>query len=107
MFGLHIAGLRGKTVRRSPTHVYTNYVAVPKDFLTAHWDITLMVDMVMFVNGLPFQVIKSRGITLVKNEFDCTRTDSNLAMLLACVINVYKTASFAVQTILMEMSLTV
>ena len=87
IFGPDIAGLRGKTVRHSPTHVYTAYVAIPKDFLSAHRNVTLTVD-VMFVNGLPFLVTKSRGINLVTNEFARSRTATNLATLLARVIDV-------------------
>ena len=102
IFGPDLAGLRGKTVRRKPEHVATDYVAIPRDFLARHHYVTLTGD-VMFVNGLPFFITQSRGINLVTIEFASTRTAQNLSKLLSRVITLYATAGFQVQTVLMDM----
>lgn len=102
IFGPDLAGLRGKTVRRRPEHVRTDYVEIPKDFLSAYRNVTLTVD-VMFVNGLPFLVTHSRGINLLTIEFAKSRTAANLATLVARVVDIYMAAGFHVQTAMMDM----
>ncbi len=102
IFGPDLAGLRGKTVRRKPEHVVTDYVAIPRDFLARHHNVTLTGD-VMFVNGLPFFITQSRGINLVTIEFATTRTAQNLSKLLSRVVTLYATAGFKDQTVLMDM----
>lgn len=102
IFGPDIAGLRGKTVRRPPDHVATDYVQIPRDFLDRHRNVTLTADL-MFVNGLPFFITASRGINLVTIEFASTRTAPNLCKLLNRVVTVYSTAGLTVQTVMMDM----
>jgi hypothetical protein len=61
IFGPNIASLKGKTTRRTPQPVLTNYVQIPKEMLELNKDVTLAVD-VMFVDGIPFAVSLSRKI---------------------------------------------
>ncbi len=63
-----IANLRGKTTRKKPEHVRVDYVEIPRDLVDMHKYVTLVAD-VMFVNGLPFLVTSSRGISLVTIEY--------------------------------------
>ena len=62
-----ISSIKGKTTRRAPEHVRTDYVAVPQDFLKLQKNVTLVVD-VMFVNSLPFLITMSRNIRYVTVE---------------------------------------
>ena len=55
IFGPDLAGIRGRTVRRPPESVTTDYVQIPRAILERHQLVTLAVD-VMFVNGVPFLV---------------------------------------------------
>ncbi len=64
IFGPNLANLRGKTTRAKPDHVRVEYARIPKDFIQLHKYMTLVED-VMFVNGLPFLVMSSWGISLV------------------------------------------
>jgi hypothetical protein len=54
----------GTTSRRKPEHVQVDYVQIPRDFVKIHKYVTLVADII-FVNGLPFLVTLSRGISLV------------------------------------------
>ena len=49
-------------------HVRVDYVEIPRDLDDMHKYVTLAAD-VMFVNGLPFLVTLSRGISLVTIEY--------------------------------------
>ena len=57
----------------------------------------------MFVNGLPFLVILSRGISLVTIEYLPSRTAKRLAITLERAIKVYTRGGFVVQTMMMDM----
>ena len=68
IFGPDVAGIRGRTVRRPPESVTTDYVQIPRAILERHQLVTLAVD-VMFVNGVPFLVSVARGLNLLTAEF--------------------------------------
>jgi hypothetical protein len=67
-----------------------------------HKYVTLVAD-VMFVNGLPFLVTSSRGISLVTIEYLPSRTAKRLAITLERAIKVYTRGGFVVQTMMMDM----
>ncbi len=48
-----------------------DYVKIPRDLVDMHKYVTLVAD-VMFVNGLPFLVTSTRGISLVNRIFTIT-----------------------------------
>lgn len=102
IFGPDLASLRGKTVRRKPEHVRTDYVAIPKDIIAMNADVTLVAD-VMFVNGIAFLVTLSRRINLITIEHAPTRTATQLSNLLQRVVQVYLRAGFHPRTIMMDM----
>eukprot|EP00804_Cyclotella_cryptica_P010069 CCRYP_018044-RA/>CCRYP_018044-RA protein AED:0.31 eAED:-0.77 QI:0/-1/0/1/-1/0/1/0/270 len=66
-----------------------------------HKYVTLTAD-IMFVNGIPFLVTRSRGIQLITVEFLPRRTAKIIGSKLIRVLNVYQRAGFAVQTVLMD-----
>jgi hypothetical protein len=78
IFGPDLAGIRGRTVRRPPDSVTTNYVQIPRVILERHQLVTLAVDII-FVNGVPFLVSMARGLNLVMTEFTPSRTAKQLA----------------------------
>jgi len=57
----------------------------------------------MFVNGLPFLVTSSRGLSLVTIEHLPSRTAKHLVQTLERVLGIYSTAGFIVQTAMMDM----
>jgi len=102
IFGPDLANLRGKTIRTKPEHVRKEYVQIPRDFVELHKYVTLVAN-VMFVNGLPFLVTSSRGISLVTIEYLKSRTAKRLDDTLERVIHIYIKAGFIVQTALIDM----
>jgi hypothetical protein len=56
-----IAGLRGRTVRRKPDRVVPDLVTIPRDLVLLHKSIVLTAD-IMFVNGWPFLLTRSRRV---------------------------------------------
>jgi hypothetical protein len=102
IFGPDLAGLRGKTSRRDPAPVQTEYVEILQDFLAAHRNVTLTADVV-FINGLPFLITLSRRINLVTMEFATNRRAPTLASLLRRVVDIYALAGLKIQTAMMDM----
>jgi hypothetical protein len=92
----------GKTTRTKPEHIRVDYVKNPQDFIEMHKYVTIVAD-VLFVNGLPFLVTSSRGISLLTLEFLPLHTAKRLVLTLEQVIRVYGVAGFIVQVALMDM----
>jgi hypothetical protein len=67
IFGPDLANIRGKSVCRKPEWVTLDYVNIPRVILDVHSRVTLVAN-VMFVNGVPFQVLASRNINLITIE---------------------------------------
>jgi hypothetical protein len=88
--------------RSKPEHVRVDYVEIPWDFIEMHKYATIVAD-VMFVNGLPFLVTSSRGISLITIEFLPSRTAKCLASSVELVVRIYGKAVFIVQTSMMDM----
>ncbi len=80
-------------MRTKPEHVRADYVKIPRDFIELHKYVTIVAD-VMFVNGLPFLVTLSRGISLVTIKFLPSRTSKRLANSMEHVIRIYRKAGF-------------
>ena len=102
IFGPDLANLRGKTTRTKPERVRIEIVQIPKDFVQMHKYVTLVAD-VMFVNGLPFLVTSSRGLSLVTIEYLPSRTTKRLVHSLNRVCAIYATAGFVVPVAMMDM----
>jgi hypothetical protein len=102
LFSPNLANLRGKTTRTKPEHVRVDYVKIPQDFMELHKYVTIVAD-VMFINGLPFMVTSSRGISLVTIEFLPSRTAKQLACSVERIVRIYGRAGFIVQTSMMDM----
>jgi hypothetical protein len=66
IFGPDLAGIRGRTVRRPPESITTNYVQIPRVILVQHQLVTLTVDL-MFMHGVPFLVSMARCLNLVNS----------------------------------------
>ena len=100
-FGSILGGARGKTTRKNPENVTTDYVAIPKYYLAFHKYVTL-VEHVMFVNNTPFQISMSRGIKIVTVEHIPSRTTKQLSKNLKIIMDFYSRGSVIVLTVLMK-----
>jgi hypothetical protein len=101
IFGPDLAGIRGRTVRRPPESVTTDYVQIPRAILKQHQLVTLVVD-VMFVNRVPFLVSVARGLNFVTAKFMPSRTAKQLSAGITRMIDLYARGGFQVGTVLMD-----
>jgi hypothetical protein len=102
IYGPDLASIRGKTVQWKPKRVVTDYVEIPKQFLSIHGHVTLGAD-VMFINSIPFLVSTSCSINLITIEHaPPPGTASSLGALLLCIVWVYAKADFTVSTIIID-----
>jgi hypothetical protein len=93
--------LQGKTVRRTPAPVVSEYVLVPKKIVDHTKVVTFAAD-VFFVEGTIFLLRVSRQIKFITAEYLATCTAKSLSKHLTQVVQVYTQAGFTVRTILMD-----
>jgi hypothetical protein len=101
LFGPDIATLKGKTVRRTPAGVMTEYIEIPKEIISLNKNVTLAVD-IMFVCGLPFMVSISRKIKFTTVEYLPGRKQPMLIKSLRKILRLYHNHGFKVGTSLMD-----
>ncbi len=101
IFGPDLPSVRGKTVRRTPTPVVTDYVEVPRSLVELNKMVTLAAD-VFFVDGTAFLITMLRRIKFMTAEHVPMRSAKSLAKHIDRVINVYTRAGFIIRTILMD-----
>jgi hypothetical protein len=94
IYGRDLGSLQGKTTRRRPTHVITDYIHVPEDIMKHHKSITLSGD-IMAVGGITFLITASRNIQFTTVEKLDSKTSQSLKEGLMKVINSYKNAGLA------------
>jgi hypothetical protein len=99
IFGPDLAGVRGRTVRRPPDAVRTDFFHIPRAILDWRRLVVLVAD-VMFVNGVPFLVSFARGLNLLTAEFLPTRTAKSLASRIDQIRHLYARGGFTIGTIL-------
>jgi hypothetical protein len=88
IFGPDLANLRGKRTTTKPECVRVKIVQIPRDFVQLHKYVTLVAD-VMFMNGLPFLVTSSRGLSLVTIEYLSSRMAKRIVHTLQRVFRIY------------------
>jgi hypothetical protein len=101
IFGPDLASVRGKTVRRTPAPVVTDYVAILWGIVERNQIVTMAAD-VFFVNGTVFLVTLSWKIKFVTAEHMPVRTAKSLSKHLDRVLQVYPCAGFNVRITLMD-----
>ncbi len=73
IFGPGLAEVRGRTVRRPPETVRTDYIPIPGTIFE-QYQLVVSTGDVMIVNGVPFLVSSARGLNLLTAEFLSVRT---------------------------------
>jgi hypothetical protein len=101
IFGPDLASVQGKTVRRTPTPVVADHVAVPRAVVERNKVVTMAAD-VFFVDGTPFLVTLSRSIKFVTVENLPVRMANALVKHIERVLHVYGRGGFNVRTILID-----
>lgn len=102
IFGPGIPSLKKKMVRKTPPAVVTNYIPVPQHIYNRNPKVVVVADF-MFINGIRFLVMVSRGIDLVTSEFVAEASVSNLQVAMARVIHIYYNKGIGVITAMGDM----
>jgi hypothetical protein len=98
IFGQGIGSLKGKTVRKKPLPVASNYIEIPKELINNHHDVTLCID-IMNINGLAFLTTISRKIMYRTAEFLPNQSVQAYRSVLDTVFRIYNQAGFRITTI--------
>ena len=96
IFGPDIGTLKGKTTRRKPLPVVSDYIEIPQELVNAQRDITLCIDG-MYVNGLTFLSTISRNLYYRTAQYIENRTADEHKEALRSVLRVYNNGGFHVR----------
>eukprot|EP00957_Ditylum_brightwellii_P061195 4643419-Ditylum_brightwellii.AAC.2 len=80
LFGKDVRALKGKTTRRVPEPVISNYIHVPRELINLQQDVTIAAD-VMYINKIPFLTSVSRKIKFTTAQTLNNRKKSTLISL--------------------------
>ena len=101
IYGQDLGNLKGKTTRRNPPTVDHITQQCPPKIIEEYGDITLSAD-VMYVNGIPFFVTRSRHVHFGTVDVLPTLQATDIKTALRRVMNIYARGGFQVTTALMD-----
>ena len=88
IFGPDITSLKGKSVRRKPASVVTEYVEIPREILESCTELEVLTD-IMFINKLPFLVSISRRLKITTIEYLSSKTEKVLVNSINKIVSYY------------------
>jgi hypothetical protein len=91
MFEPDLATLKGKTARRTPPPVMTDYI--PQEIIDLNRNLTTTID-IMIVNGLPFLISISHKVKLTTADYLSNRKKPNIAKSIKHIISLYNKHGF-------------
>jgi hypothetical protein len=95
IFGKDLGALQGKTKRKRPDRVITDYIHVPDDIMRYHNKVVLAID-VMTIAEMPFLITTSRDIQFTTIKKLSSKVAPMLAQGILKVANLYKRRGFFV-----------
>ena len=101
LYGPHLPGVRGYTVRKKPDRVKTESLSIPDDYRRLHHFFTLTAD-VMFFNGVVYLVNLSRKIILITAEHIPSRIAKQIGSYLMKIVNFYQRCGYVINVIMMD-----
>ena len=101
ILGLDIGSIRGKTTRRKPTVVETDYVEIPSEINATLGKVEIVADL-MFVNTIPFIITLGKRIKFTTVSNLPNRKATTLLANLKAVRNVYQHRGSSVTTMFMD-----
>jgi len=101
IFGKDVGALKGKTTRKTPLPVVTDYVYVPSSIYQANHMVTLCADII-FVNKIPFLTSVSRNMHFITAQKLGSRKEKNILTYLKNIINTYSCCGFKIKVALMD-----
>jgi hypothetical protein len=101
IFGKELGSLQGKTTRKCPQAVITDYIQIPPDILEIHQAIILAAD-IMIVDSTQFLITTSRSIQFTTVEKLDSKESKYLTSGLIKVVNLYKRRGMIIQVCLVD-----
>jgi len=101
IYGPSIATLKGKTTRRTPERVVSDYINIPHKVLQANKHLELSGD-IFFVNKIPFFATVSNHIKFTTAEFLKDRKIKTILVAISHVTALYASRGFRITTLMMD-----
>ena len=101
IYGPSVSILKGKTVRKKPDPVVSDYVAVPQQIVEANKTVSIAAD-VFFINNNPFLTTLSERVKLTTAKFIPNQSAEQLFKGLKEVNALYSNQGFNIKTALMD-----
>jgi hypothetical protein len=98
IFGPDIGSLKGKTTRRKPSPVVSDYIKIPPELIQAQQDVVLCMDT-MYINGMSILTTISRHIMYRTTEWVPNKTAKAYRSALDNVFWLYNLAGFRIRSI--------
>ena len=101
IYGPSIQNLKGKTTRRTPERVVSDYITIPTKVLESNKNVSLSGD-IFFVNKIPFFATISENIKFTTAEVLASRKIKNIIAAIQHVKAVHDKRGFVIKTLLMD-----
>jgi hypothetical protein len=98
VFGPDIGALKGKTTRRKPAPVVSDYIEIPKELISTQREVTLCMDG-MKVNGLAFLTTVSRHLQYRTAQYVKQQTATVYRDLISQIFCIYNAGGFRITMI--------
>ena len=98
IFGKDIGAIKGKTTRRKPAPVVSDYIEIPKELISAQREVTLCMDA-MKVNGLAFLTTVCRNLQYRTAQYVKHQTAEVYRDVLGEIFRIYNAGGFRITTI--------
>ena len=102
IFGPDITSLKGKSVRRKPDSVITDYVEIPREILDSRKELEVST-VVIFINKLPFLVIISRRLKFITIEYLSSKKKIALVTSINKIVRYYISHGLHVVTMFVDL----
>ena len=104
LFGPDINSLKGKSVRRNPDSVVTDYVDIPREILESHKELEVLTE-IMFINKLPFLVSINQQLKFTMIEYLSRKNEIALVTSIHKIVCYYKSHGLHVGTMFVDPNL--
>ena len=97
IFGPDVPSMKGKSVRKRPKDIVSNYVGIPKETMSINTGLEVSVD-VMFINKIALLVSVSKQLKFTRIEYTPNKSYKDLSSSNNKIADVYKQQVFSIHT---------
>ena len=96
IFGPDVYAIKGKSVRKKPKVVVSDYIEIPRELIKAHKGVILCAD-IMFINEVPFLVTMSKNIQFITSRYLPNKKKESLLEAFDATFIKYNKAGFVIK----------